>query len=784
MKLNNRILLLITPVILLSAVASSYIIYSNQKDALLKREESYLQLSMEKLAGHFRQTQYLVNSYAYTLTKSDIIRHYVAHERNPYRELELVDNFQQTLDILQSQENNFIALSILDGSKNVLYYAENSGDPFAKIDTKILNHIQDTFDSTQKTSYVDYTTNSSGEGILVRYDVLDTQTLTTPLSYNRDKIFFVVVFVVLEPFNRLMKKIEFDNRSTIFFTDEADIKKVGLTQTVELKSDLYATLDPAQYLINDKLYAIKKRLALSFGISTLVTVLLLLYLLYRHVIKPISQLEQQLKEVENKQRDNIETLKSNDEIGRLSSRFYDMYQELDTTYKKTKALAEYDHLTKLANRHHFQQSVERVLAKARHTDNIWVLYIDLDNFKYVNDKYGHQIGDALLVNFAQHIGSLRNFFFEKYQVKSLAARLSGDEFSIFISTPDSSFIQAASEFATQLLIPLQNQHNSPLGNFPITASIGIATYPTDGYALEKLLSNADTAMYQAKNAGKNQIAYYSPELNKGVLRRANIEQALRRGDFDQEFSLVYQPYLNRAGNTVSGFEVLLRWESKLLGTISPKEFIPIAEQTGLFGNIDRWVVRSAFEEFHALQAMFEHPVQLSINLSSAELNSLQLAHYIHKHAQENAVPPHLIDFEITETFSTNSKGFPLLHELSHLGYGLAIDDFGSGYTSITQLVQYPVQKIKFDRLFLDTLITTDNHKIIKPLIELCHSQSMQVTAEGIESKEMHHWLADYQCDFMQGYYFAKPMPLNALVSWYQQQKELNAVYEKRDHCLS
>ncbi|MDE1328778.1 putative bifunctional diguanylate cyclase/phosphodiesterase [Vibrio aestuarianus] len=783
MKLNNRILLLIAPVILLSAAASSYIIYSSQKDALLKREESYLQLSMEKLAGLFRQTHSLVNSYAYTLTKSDIIRHYVAHEKNPYRELELVDNFQQTLDILQSREGRFVALSILDGSKNVLYYAENSIDPFATIDKKVLNYVQDTFNHTQKISDISYITNSSGEGILVRYDVLDKKTLAAPLSYNRDQIFFVVVFAALEQFDQLRKQIEFDNQSTIFFSENSNIDKIGLTQTVELKPGLYATLDPAQFLINNKLNIILKRLALSFGTSAFVTVFLLLFLLYRHVIKPISQLDKQLKEVENKQRDNIETLDTKDEIGRLSSRFYDMYQELDTTYKKTKALAEYDHLTKLANRHHFKQSVERVLSNARYNDNIWVLYIDLDNFKYVNDKYGHQVGDTLLVNFAQHVRSLSHFFYTQYQVKNLAARLSGDEFSIFISAP-SSFSQGATEFATQLLAPIQNQSNSPLGNFPITASIGIATYPFDGNTLEKLLLNADTAMYQAKNAGKNQIAYYSPDLDKGVQRRATIEQALRLGDFEREFSLVYQPYLNRNGNTIAGVEVLLRWESKQLGLVSPKEFIPIAEQTGLFGSIDRWVIRSAFKEFHALQAISEHPVQVSINLSSAELNTLQLAHYIHKHAQENAIPPHLIDFEITETFAANSKGFPLLHELSHLGYGLAIDDFGSGYTSITQLVQYPVQKIKFDRLFLDTLIVTNNQKVIKPLIDLCHSQSMLVAAEGIENQEMHHWLAGYHCDYMQGYYFAKPMTLNALTSWYKQQKELSLTYEKRDHCLS
>lgn len=205
MKLSHRILLLIAPVILMGAAASTYIIYVMQKDALIKRTDSYLQLNMEKLAGYYRQTNTLVSSYAYTLAKSDIIRHYIHHEQNPFRELELVDNLNDTIYALQPKQQQFVALSILNSQHKVLYYADRSHDPFAQIDPKILNYTEQVYRQTKKLKYVGYTENSSGEGVLVRYDVLDTKTLQTPLSYNQNEIFFVLVYATLDRFNHLKK---------------------------------------------------------------------------------------------------------------------------------------------------------------------------------------------------------------------------------------------------------------------------------------------------------------------------------------------------------------------------------------------------------------------------------------------------------------------------------------------------------------------------------------------------------------------------------------------------
>ncbi|MHA2939583.1 putative bifunctional diguanylate cyclase/phosphodiesterase [Vibrio sp. RC27] len=763
MKLNRRILLLIAPVILFSAAASSYIIYEIQKDALFKRTDSYLQLNMEKLAGHYRQTNSILSGYTYTLTKSDIIQRYFSHESNPIRELELIDNLQQTISSFQPKDDQFIALSILDAQKKPMYYTEHSDDPFATMDPLVLHHFSEVYDTTNQNSFVGYSENKDAEGILLRYEALDIKTLKPPLSYKKSEIIFVVVYSKLERFNQQRKELENSNKSSIYFSTKPT-EKVGLHQSVELQSNFYANLDPAPYILQNKLHDIQKQLIIAFSFSALLTVLLLVISLYKHVIQPISRLDNQLKEVESNKRKNIEILDSKDEIGRLSARFYAMYSELEDAYHRTKILAERDHLTKLANRHQFQRHTEAVLTQEH--IHVWVLYIDMDNFKYINDKYGHQIGDSLLISFANHIHDLCSEFNASHHTFGLASRLSGDEFAILLHTP---FHQpdCADEFALKLLSSIQHRITSPQGSYPITASIGIATYPQDGDNIEKLLSNADTAMYQAKRAGKNQIAHYSVELDTVVQRRGSIERALRASNFDEEFSLVYQPYFTCKNCWFAGFEVLLRWESKSLGYISPEEFIPIAEQTGLFGTIDRWVVKKTFEQFSEVQSLFSKPQKLAVNLSSAELNSTQLSEYIARHTETYDVDPAMIEFEITETFASESQSFPLLHELSNLGFDLTIDDFGSGYTSISQLVQYPVQKIKLDRLFLDTLIASKKQQVIKPLIDLCHSQNMKVTAEGIESEEMNKLLIDYNCDYLQGFYFGRPMTLEELPKWIQ-----------------
>ncbi|KAB1460163.1 putative bifunctional diguanylate cyclase/phosphodiesterase [Vibrio panuliri] len=781
MKLNTRVLLLVAPVILLSAAISSYGIYENQKDALIKRETSYLQLTMEKLAGHFRQSYALVNSYALTLSRSEIVLKYLRNQGNAFIEVDMLNSMQRIINSFQSVSQDSIGIAILDDQYKPRFFADNQKDPFSTIDIRALEYVRLANTLGGNKEHIGFSKNQQGQSILIHYQVIEPKIWNKALPSSGAGNTLFMVYMTLEQFDQLQRLIEFDTDSSIFFTDQA-VDKSGLNQSIELKSGLFATLDPAQYLLEEKLREIKSRLFVFFIGSSIFTLLLLLRLLYHHVTSPLTKLDKQLLELERNQRNNIDRLPNNDEIGRLSERFYSMYQELQSAYQKTKALAENDHLTGLANRYQFQNHVRHRLANNAHCQHAWILYIDLDNFKYVNDKYGHCAGDKLLTNFANHIQTLCQDWQIINHVNCLPARLSGDEFAIFVAAGGHN--NHADTLAQAILDPLVDTSDSPLGNLPITASIGIARYPSDGKSLESLLSNADTAMYQAKRAGKNQVSYYSEKLDSSVRRRTQIERALRSGEFDKEFSLRYQPYYNRSGEQLVGVEALLRWHSPKLGKVAPEEFIPISEQTGIFGNIDRWVIEQAFRDFSGLQAMFEHEIQLSINLSSAELDSKQLAVFIQMMSLQYQVKPHLVDFEITETFATDSQSYSLLHELSTMGFKLAIDDFGSGYTSITQLVEYPVQKIKLDREFLAALIKTDNRKVVKPLVDLCHSQAMIVTAEGIESEDMHNWLADNQCDFMQGYYLSPPVKLSQLREFASAKKVENHAHSNSHRCFA
>ncbi|ANQ29414.1 EAL domain-containing protein [Vibrio natriegens] len=777
MKLSSRVILLVTPVILLSAVVSSYIIYSIQKVTLIKREDSYIQLQMEKLAGQFRQANVFLHSYAYTLGKSDVLQDYLINHDNPYRERVLFNRLDETADVLSHGYHGDTNMAILNGKQKLLYYTENQFfESSGSIDPKVTEYISDNFAKHGDYSRTGFIYNSSGQSILLQYDLIDKRTGEHPLSFDPSNAFFVIVTVSLEAFSDIKHDIEFDTHSVITFSDKPIYLDIPLAQTIELLPHFFAILSPAEYLMWNKVDKVWLELALSFGIAAFCTITLIVLVLYRNVLRPVSRLDRQLKELEANKRDNIEKLETNDEIGRLSSRFFDMYEELSIIYKKTKRLAETDQLTQLANRHRFNQLVTQELASP--SDYLWVIYVDLDNFKYVNDKYGHELGDSLLKVFSTHIKNVCQKFSHQYNSPCFGARLSGDEFAILLSSNE--YVENLPDLlATELLKPINTLSHSWPNTFPVTASVGVARFPEDGADIAKLLSNADAAMYQAKRAGKNQYAYYSADLNIEAQRRSQIERALRKTDVEKEFRLVFQPYLSRYDNEIEGLEVLLRWDAEGIGPIPPAEFIPIAEQTGLFDKVDRWVFSTAAAQYHQLREIFDKDIILSINLSSAELNSLEMAEYIHTYTTKYDVDPKFIELEITETFASDQRGTALLDELSNLGYRLAIDDFGSGYTSLTQLVQFPVQKIKFDREFLLTLMRTNNGHVIKPIIDLCHAQNKTVTAEGIEHDVMRQWLSEYQCDFMQGYLFGKPMSIEELEIWWESSNHM--IFNRQNH---
>ncbi|GEM75786.1 GGDEF domain-containing protein [Vibrio sagamiensis NBRC 104589] len=774
MKLSNRVILLVAPVVLISALVSSYIIYSIQKVALIKREDSYIQLQMEKLAGQFHQANTFVNTYAYTMYKSNAFQDYffyqdkITKDDDPYKK-GLWQRLGESASVLSYGYNGEANMAILDGKQNLIYYTDNKYfDPGSELDPKILNYIRQDHTLEKSSEHTGFIYNSSGQTILLKYQVFDKKTGKTAQHFDPENVFYIIVSASLDEFNAIKHVVEFETHSVITFSDRPIFLDLPLSQTIELMPNLYAILSPAEYLMWEKVDKVWLELAWCFGVASIITIGLIVLVLYHYILSPVSNLDNQLQEIESKKRKNIDKLLIDDEIGRLSSRFFNIYDELNQVYHKTKYLAETDHLTQLANRHKFNEQALRVLSAP--PENLWLIYIDLDNFKCINDKFGHDAGDKLLKSFASHIKKLCKVYTQIHNSACFSARLSGDEFSILCSSTLTA--TAHLENFTQQLLEFRT-HPS-FASLSVTASVGIAQYPRDGKTIDKLISCADTAMYQAKRAGKNQYQFYSALLDIQAQRRAYIEHALRQKNVEKGFFLLFQPYLDAKTKEVRGLEVLLRWESDDIGVVSPKEFIPIAEQSGLFEKIDQWVFANALSEYHALKTIFDKDITLSINLSSAELNSLAMSEFIYAKTVQYSVPTKYIEIEITETYVTDNKGTCLLDELSKLGYQLAIDDFGSGYTTLTQLVQYPVQKIKFDREFLLTLMRTNNSHVIKPIIDLCHAQNKKVTAEGIEHPTMHQWISSYQCDFIQGYLFGKPMDKNQLAIWWRS-KNRNAI---------
>ena len=781
MKLSNRVILLVAPVVLISALVSSYIIYSIQKVALIKREDSYIQLQMEKLAGQFHQAHAFLNTYAYTLHKSNAFQDYffyqdkINHNDDQYKQ-GLWQRLGESASVLSYGYNGEANMAILDGKQDLIYYTDNKYfEPSGNLDPKILNYIQQNHALGHVSEHTGFIYNSSGQSILLKYQIFDKNTGKIAQHYEPENIFYIIVSASLDEFNTIKHIVEFDTHSVITFSDKPIFLDLPLSQTIELMPNLYALLSPAEYLMWEKVDKVWLELAWCFGAASIITIGLIVLVLYRYILSPVSNLDNQLQEIESKKRKNIDKLLENDEISRLSSRFFNIYDELNQVYHQTKHLAETDHLTQLANRHKFNEQASRVLISP--PENVWLIYVDLDNFKCINDKFGHTSGDKVLKSFASHLQSICKVFTQIHNSACFSARLSGDEFAILCSSTLTTTSHLES-FAQQLL---EFRAHPSFSSLSVTASVGIARYPHDGETIEKLISCADTAMYQAKRAGKNQYQFYSALLDIQAQRRAYIEHALRQPSVEKGFFLVFQPYLDAKTKEIEGLEVLLRWEADEIGVISPKEFIPIAEQSGLFEKIDRWVFANALADYHSLKAIFKKDITLSINLSSAELNSSTMSDFIHAKTIEHDVPTQYIEIEITETYVTDNKGTCLLDKLSRLGYQLAIDDFGSGYTTLTQLVQYPVQKIKFDREFLLTLMRTNNSHVIKPIIDLCHAQNKKVTAEGIEHDVMHQWVSSYQCDFMQGYLFGKPMDKNQLAIWWHSanRQTLNSQHAKR-----
>jgi diguanylate cyclase (GGDEF)-like protein len=416
-------------------------------------------------------------------------------------------------------------------------------------------------------------------------------------------------------------------------------------------------------------------------------------------------------------------------------------------------------LTGLPNRAMFHDRLDHAMMQARRNNRlVALLFLDLDNFKLVNDTLGHAAGDGLLDEVA---GRLKDCVREADTV----ARLGGDEFAVILESVSNA--SAVATAANVLIDCVARTYRLEGQDVRVTASIGITLFPDDADNRTTLCRNADTAMYRAKELGRNNFQFFTADLTARATERMAMESRLRNALANNEFAIYYQPKLNLSTGSVMGMEALLRWHNPDLGQISPEVFIPILESTGHIIEVGDWVLESACHFTQGLRAR-GHQVDIAINLSARQVADADLPDRIRKFLAATNLPAAALELEITETLLIEnlSVAVAALTEMNAIGVRVAIDDFGTGYSSLAYLKRLPIDTLKIDRTFVrDLPADAEDVAITTAIVALAHSLKLEIVAEGIETADQAEFLATLGCAFGQGYWFSRPLPPLEFAAW-------------------
>lgn len=439
------------------------------------------------------------------------------------------------------------------------------------------------------------------------------------------------------------------------------------------------------------------------------------------------------------------------------------------TEEEVHRLAYFDTLTGLPNRQLFHEQLSSAIERAEKSNTkVAALYVDLDNFKRINDTLGHSFGDVVLQTIATRLDSCIRAEDCVTRADSDSddirlARLGGDEFVAILQDLESEedAVVVADRIRQELTKPVEH-----LGHeFVVTSSIGVSLYPHDGADIDTLLKNADVAMYQAKNAGRNSVRFYSGTMSLRSLERLELENGLRYAIQRNELSLHYQPKIHLETDEFIGVEALLRWEHPEHGDIPPSNFIPLAEECGLISTLGEWVLDQACRQAKQWQDRYQRNINIAVNVSSQQFFNTDFADVVLKKVFDAGISPSSLQLELTETILMNdvNETIAVLNKLKKAGASLAMDDFGTGYSSLSYLNRLPIDTLKIDRTFVMDLETNrENAAICAAIIAMAHNLDLLVVAEGVETEAQKAYLHDHQCDQIQGYLISKPLPAEAL----------------------
>ncbi|MBW2275483.1 MAG: EAL domain-containing protein [Deltaproteobacteria bacterium] len=429
---------------------------------------------------------------------------------------------------------------------------------------------------------------------------------------------------------------------------------------------------------------------------------------------------------------------------------------LGVARKRERHLGNHDQLTGLANRYLFNDRLQQAVAAAgRNGRKMAVLFIDLDNFKLVNDTLGHGVGDGLLRSVAGHLSS-------SLRESDTAARVGGDEFALLLTNLHDEL--DAERIARKILSALDHPIELRDRSISCTVSIGIATLPGDGSDPKELVRKADTAMYHAKKRGRNRCEFYTDDMNEAVLRRVQLEGGLRTAIQDGSLRLHYQPLFDLRRERIVGAEALIRWQHPELGFLAPADFLPLAEETGQIVTVGEWVLQTACRQNVRWQRGGNEGFRMSVNVSARQLLEADFVDQVREALMTSGLSPELLDIEITESSLVSDAEVTVnaLRALSELGVHISIDDFGTGYSALSYLKHLPIDALKIDQSFVRSLKSDPaDATIIQAVVMMARGLNLTTVAEGVETHDQLLLLGSYGCNRMQGYLFGRPVEAEA-----------------------
>jgi len=536
-------------------------------------------------------------------------------------------------------------------------------------------------------------------------------------------------------------------------------------------------------LPKEELLKESQRLGNSVAWIVLGTIVLLIFALLISMnvlmVRPLKQLMGAVREIGRGNLAPTIALSTSDELGKLGLSFQEMAGNLEKSRVKVEHLAYHDSLTGLPNRFRAHETLRHMISLAhRESRRMAVLFLDLDNFKRVNDTLGHQVGDQLLMEMAirlQVVLRAEDVIHQEVSqhTSDVLARLGGDEFVVLLSNVSSS--RDAAKVASRILdimkLPFYFNDNEIYSG----CSIGISLFPSDGSDVDDLIKRADAAMYQAKSQGRNNFQFYSASYNLAALEHISLEGRLRRALKNNELVLYYQPLVQARTGKIVGLEALLRWNDPLEGIIPPDKFIPVAEESGLILPLGEWVLREAGRQLSVWQAAGFTDACVSVNVSAIQLQRQDLVTIVDQVLKDNGLHPWQLELEITETALMRIRPEVIgdLNAMRRKGVTISLDDFGTGYSSLSLLQELPIGKLKIDKSFVrDMLVDPKDAAIVSAVLFIAKSLGLRSTAEGVETPEQAARLAEEGCDQLQGYLLCRPLPVAEMTEFLKSRKAI------------